>query len=293
MLLHGNSFDVVHANEAHALTAAWLARAHQSAALVASRRVAFPLKKRPLARPRYRAAQQILAVSEHVAGSVVASGIDARKVAVVYDGVELPVLASSESKDAARQRFGADADSVLLGCVGYLTPEKGQDCLVRALPAIRAVVPKTRLVLAGDGPERRRLERLTKELSMESFVHFAGHVEDVSEIYKALDIFVFPSLEEPLGSSLIAAMAWGLPVVASAAGGVTEVVEADVSGKLFPPQHADALARATLDLLTDRQLATRLGHAARKRVQERFTADAMVEATLRVYSELKRIRSKR
>ena len=156
-LFRERRFDVVHANEAHALTAAWLAGAHRQAPLVVSRRVAFRLDPSQLALARYRAARRILAISRFVAESVVHSGLPANVVRVVYDGVELPPPAASDVRARARQRLRLAADEPLLGCVGYLLPEKGQESLLRALPAIRARVPNCRLLLAGDGPCRPRL----------------------------------------------------------------------------------------------------------------------------------------
>jgi len=284
-LLREGPFDVIHANEAHALTAAWLAGAHRQAPVVVSRRVAFPLNASRLARARYQAAWRVLAISRFVAQSVVDSGLPAGVVRVVYDGVEVPPLPTPESRRLARQRWGTAPGELLLGCVGYLLPEKGQESLLRALPAIRARIPNCRLLLAGDGPCRPSLERLAEQLGIHSAVQFAGHVQDVSDVYHALDLFVFPSLAEPLGTSLLAAMSCGLPVMAVAAGGVPEVVE-EGSGLLLAQAVPDEIARAAVGLLLDRDLAARLGVAARRVIQQRFTADHMVDATLNIYSEI-------
>ncbi len=285
-LLRKLHFDVIHANEAHALTAAWMAGAHRQAPLVVSRRVAFPLNASRLARARYHAARRVLAVSHFVARSVADSGLPAGVVRVVYDGVEAPPPLTPESRQRARGRWGISEAEPLLGCVGYLLPEKGQETLLRALPAIRARVPDCRLLLAGDGPCRPRLERLAEQLGVRSAVLFAGHVQDVDEVYRALDLFVFPSLAEPLGSSLLAAMACGLPVIAVAAGGVPEVIE-EGSGLLLAEAGPDEIAHAAVGLLLDRDGAARLGWAARRVIQQRFTADHMVDATLKIYSELR------
>ena len=97
-------------------------------------------------------------------------------------------------------------------------PEKGQEFAVRAMAEVRAKFPPARLLLAGDGPCRGQLEKLARELGVADAVIFAGFVEDIAQVYRALDVFVFPSLAEPLGTSLLAAMGWGLPVVAVASG---------------------------------------------------------------------------
>lgn len=284
-LLRERRFDVVHANEAHALTAAWLAGAHRQAPVVVSRRVAFPLHANRLARARYQSARCVLAISRFVAKSVVDSGLPAGVISVVYDGVAVPPPCSPESRRRACERWGIAPGEPLLGCVGYLLPEKGQESLLRAFPEIHARVPNCRLLLAGDGPCRQRLDRLAKQLGVHSAVLFAGHVEDVSEVYRALDLFVFPSLAEPLGTSLLAAMSCGLPVMAVAAGGVPEVIE-EGSGLLLAQSSPEEIARAAVGLLLDRELAARLGAAARRVIERRFTADHMVDATLKIYSEI-------
>jgi len=285
-LLAAGRFEVLHANEPHALTAAWLAGAHRRVAVVASRRVAYPLQDNPLALARYRAARRILAISRFVERSVLTSGLPANKVELVYEGVEVPTEPSAKARAAARRRWKVADNEKLLGCVGYLLPEKGQQFLIPALPSLHGHWASCRLLLAGDGSCRPRLEALARELGLETAVIFAGLVEDVSQVYAALDVFVFPSLAEPLGTSLLAAMAYGLPVVAVASGGVPEYVEDRRSGLLVGQPDAGLMAAAVGQLLEDAEFAKHLGLAARETIRQRFSADIMVANTLRVYAQL-------
>jgi len=279
--LLAENFDVVHAHDPHALTAAWLAGAHRQTALVVARRVVYGLHAVGLA--RYRAARRILAVSRFVAESVTASGIPPEQVEVVYDGVELPAAASPEQRRQARARWGSREGEILLGCVGYLVPGKGQEHLLRAMPAVRERYPNCRLLLAGDGPLRPQLEGLAGELGLSSCVVFARFLADPGEVYRGLDCFVFPAVGEALGTSLLSAMAHSLPAIAVASGGVPEVIEDGVNGLLIPTPEAGAIARCVFGLLGDRVLAARLGAAARETIAARFTADRMVEQTVRNY----------
>ncbi len=293
-LLASKKFDLLHANEAHALTASWLARAHRCLPVVASRRVAYPLQQSPLALARYRAARRIVAISQFVADQVTASGLPPERVEVIYDGVELPPLPSLELRRRARQSWGATEGEVLLGCVGHLLPDKGQHILIRALAAFRAgpanPARTCRLLLVGDGPCRRSLEQLARELGVESAVHFAGFVEDLSLIHAALNVFLFPSLLDALGTSLLAAMAYALPVIALARGGVPEILEHGRNGLLVSTAdleaYPEAIAAGVTRLLRDADLGKRLGLAARETIQQRFAADRMIEHTLRAYTEL-------
>ena len=161
--------------------------------MVASRRVANPLYADRLAPRRYQNTDRILAVSEFVAQSVVASGVPCERVQVVYDGVELAPLPTPEFRRSARQAWGVADHQTLLGCVGYLLPEKGQEFLLRALPAVREKSPACHVLLAGEGPRQKELQRLARRLGLSSAVLFAGFVEDVARVYASLDVFVFPS----------------------------------------------------------------------------------------------------
>jgi glycosyltransferase involved in cell wall biosynthesis len=278
--------EVVHVNEPHALTAAWLAGAGRRVPLVNSRRVAYPLGKNWLSRARYLSAARILAVSEFVKKSIVGSGIPADRITVIYEGVKVHRAPSAAQRSQARKRWGVGEEEILFGCVGYLLPEKGQEFAVRAMVEVRAKSPQARLLLAGDGPCRGQLERLTRELGVADAVIFAGFVEDIAQVYRALDVFVFPSLAEPLGTSLLAAMGWGLPVVAVASGGVPEYVEDGVSGLLVERAEQTLIAGAMVRVLGEAGLAGRLGSGARERIASSLTADHMVDRTVEVYREL-------
>ncbi len=163
-LLRGGRYDLVHANEAHAVSAAWLARVHRQVPLVISRRVGYPIGKSHIARARYEAAASIIANSHWVAGQAVASGAPREKLTVVYEGAEIPERFTPDQRRTARERWGVPADTPLLGCVGVLLPDKGQEWLIRALVDTRKEFPGARLLLAGDGPCRPALESLAKQL---------------------------------------------------------------------------------------------------------------------------------
>jgi glycosyltransferase involved in cell wall biosynthesis len=285
-ILADGRIELVHVNEPHALTAAWLVGAGRRVPLVNSRRVAYPLGKSWLSRARYLSAARILAVSEFVKKSMVESGIPAERIEVIYEGVKVHDAPSATQRAQARKRWGVADEEILFGCVGYLLPEKGQEFAVRAMAEVRAKFPRARLLLAGDGACRARLEGLARELGIAEAVIFAGFVEDIAQVYRALDAFVFPSLAEPLGTSLLAAMGWGLPVVAVASGGVPEYVEDEISGLLVERAERALIAGAMMRVLGETGLPARLGAGAKERIASRLTADHMVDRTVEVYRGL-------
>lgn len=283
-LLHRERFDVIHLHEAHAHTAAWLARPPQSVARVVARRVAYPARRDPITQAKYRrGADRFIAVSEFVRESLIASGVPSEKVDVVYDGIEIPDLPRPEERLRARTRFDFEDQAIVLGCVGYLLPEKGQDKLVEAMAQVAPEFPPAHLLLAGEGPLRERILGLVQKLRLAGRVKLTGFLADVAEIYRAMDIFVFPSLAEPLGSSLLTAMAYGLPAIAVNAGAVPEVIEAERTGLLVAAADPALLADAMRRLIGNRPRWSRLGEAARASVQARFTAAIMVARTEGVY----------
>ena len=144
-LVRGESVDVVHANEPHALSSAWLARAHRSVPVVASRRIALPLSPGSFSLARYRAAARIVAVSHFVEQSVIASGLPAGSIDVIYDGVEIPPesFAARIAKTRAAD-FGISPETLCIGNVAAFVPEKGHALLVRAFAELRNIATELR-----------------------------------------------------------------------------------------------------------------------------------------------------
>ena len=285
-LLSEGRFDVLHANEPHGLTAAWLAGVHRRVPIVVSRRVGYPLSRHPLSLARYRATRRIIAISRWVAENVAAADLPQDRISVVYEGVEIPSLPTAEERRRARERWGAKEETQLLGCVGVFLPDKGQELLIRALTSVRGQFPNCRLLLAGDGPLRPHLERLARELGLGDVVLFPGFVKDVEEVYMALDVFLFPSQFEGLGTSLLAAMSYGLPSIALDCCAFGEIIEQEKSGLLVSAPDVTEISLAITRILGGAECAQRLGHGARQRVIQKFSAEKMVEATLQVYGEV-------
>lgn len=285
-LVRSRRVDVVHANEPHALTSAWLARAHRFVPLVVSRRVELPLSSDSFSMARYRAAGRVIAVSDFVEKSMRGSGLPSGRVEVIFVGVEVPAKVSQADRDLARRRFAIPQESVCLGNVAALVPEKGHVLFLRAFAELRAQFPQCALLIAGDGPEMPSLKSLAAELRLEDSVKFPGFVSDVESVYAATDLFVFPSHHEPLACAMLSAMAYGLPVVAFDRGGNPEAIEDGGNGLLVKELDPAALAAALSLLVAHPEQAARLGRAARDTVITRFSEDRMTEETLGLYEGL-------
>ncbi len=210
-----------------------------------------------------------------VAESELRAGVQARtcrreRAVVIRNGVAL----------AARPRAHAAAHPVTLLSVGRLRAPKDFLTLVQAVARLEP--GSFRLWIAGDGPDRKAVAAEVRRLALDDAVALLGPRDDVDALLRAADVFVLSSTSEGLPMSVLEAMAAGLPVVASAVGGVPEAVDA-TTGALVPPRDPVALARALAPLVADPALRERLGAAARRRVERDFSVEAFRQAHLDVY----------
>jgi glycosyltransferase involved in cell wall biosynthesis len=285
--------DLVHLADAraHAL-GAWAGLPGGRPPTVVSRRVARPLRRDPWHRWLYgRAVDAVVAVSEAVAACVRALGVPAERVHVIHDGVDLACFAPGRlDRAAAREALDLPADALVVASAARLDPRKGQDTLLRAFASLAVSRPAAHLVLAGEGPERARLEALARELGVAERARLPGAL-DTAELLAAADVACVPSLREGLSVFALEAQAAGRPVVASRVGGLPEAVADGVSGLLVEPADAAALATALGALLDDAARRDDLGRAGRTRAEREFGAARMAERTAALYARVAATRS--
>ena len=282
--------DVVHCHTSHAHALGRLAaRFGGRPAVVVSRRVDFSIYRRSFFRLngiKYsKGVDRIIAVSDAVKNVLVRDGLDPARIAVVRDAIDVDRIRKATPVDV-RARVGLGARARIILAVGALVGHKGHRHLVDAIPSLVSAAPEAHVVIAGEGELRPELERLAIRLGVAGRLLMPGYIEDVAGWFPAADVFVMPSVEEGLGSSVLDAMAAGTPIVATTAGGIPEVVRDGVDGLLVPPGDAAALSRAIAELLRDRYKAHDLATAATKRVETEFPVSRMVEETLAVYGAI-------
>lgn len=235
-----------------------------------------------------RLASRIIAVSASVGDSYACQGYPAGRIVVIPNGIEVgPLPASRPSR--IREEVGVPAGVPVLGEIGRLCAQKGQETLIAAA----ASLPGAQVLLVGDdleqeGAYQHRLERLALAAGVADRVFFTGYLGDTAAVIDELDVFVLPSWIEGMPLVLLEAMGRARPVVSTAVGGIPEVVEHGVTGLLVRPGDPAALAHALQELLADPDRARAMGEAGRKRVQERFSAAAATSRVLEVYDELAR-----
>lgn len=177
-------------------------------------------------------------------------------------------------------------DKPVVGIVARLIPAKGVDVFLRAIQLLRPEVPELQAVVVGDGPALAQLKALTHELGLEAVVQFRGHCEDVPGILKKMAVFVLPTRSEGLGISVMEAMAMGVPVVATAVGGVPELVRNNCTGILVRQDEYRSIARSVRELLENRERAENLRRAAYRHIADNYRTEAMLDQTLRLYQQV-------
>jgi glycosyltransferase involved in cell wall biosynthesis len=267
--------DVVHAHDPRAHSVARLALlGKRKTRLVVTRRIASPPKQVGF---KYRhGVDAFIAISNAVKAVMIKAGAPADRIEVVHSGIPAPQV--KRPRNWRRER-GWPASSVVCGVVGAMSQEKGLDMIAgiaRRLPG--EVFRRTRIVLLGGKGKGG-----TTVAGVEGFD--AGFVEEIHDAIAGLDVLWHPSRSEGLGTSVIDAMAIGVPPVAFAVGGLPEVIEDGKSGILVPPGDVNAFMRAAAELVTNDDLRARLAEGARLRARE-FDSKRMIQLTAEVYERV-------
>jgi glycosyltransferase involved in cell wall biosynthesis len=209
-----------------------------------------------------RAPDKVVTVCRPFALTLENIGVPRDRIVVRHNAVKTFSPASLETTAQLRQSLGIHADAKVVLCVGRLSREKAQSDFIRAAACIRADNPKRniRFIIAGEGPDHQMLRDLAKACRVDDWVLFVGQIAEVAPYYTTADVAVLPSHSEGSPNVLLEAMAGGLPVVATAVGGVPEIVEDEKQALLVDKQNPSALARAIERLLDDPALCVRLSY---------------------------------
>lgn len=231
---------------------------------------------RLLMRLAYRCAHRVVANSGGALKSLVDEGVPLSKVALIPNGIDVESFA---------RRHGRRRHQVV-ATVANLRPGKGHDVLLHAIVRVLAQRPQMRFRLIGGGPLAAELAALADGLGVSHAVEFMGHRDDVPALLADADLFAFPSLTEAFPNGLLEGMAAGLPIVASNAPGINELIQHGRSGLLVPPGDPAALAEGLLRMAADQRTAAAVGAAARDEVRLRYAFDRMVLAFEDLYDGL-------
>lgn len=217
----------------------------------------------------------------------IATRLGAKDVVVIPNGVDTSKFRPMD-RQKLRQKYGYSPKESIIISTSRLTPKNGMDDLIRAVARVCQEFPNIRLVIVGEGVQRPELERLIRELKLESMVELPGSVpnEQIPEYLNLADLFVRPALDEGFGISFIEAMACHVPVIGSAVGGILEVIEDGRNGLMVTPGDIDDITQKIITLLLDKELGQKLADGGYKTVQQKFTWQAVLKQIDCLYERL-------
>ena len=205
----------------------------------------------------------------------------------ILNGVDVVRFAPDRNqKNKKRKDLGMQKGQFVIGSVGRLVEVKNYPCLLKAFSSISAKNPDARLVLAGDGPERKNLEDLANKLNISAFVKFLGRRDDIPAIMNTFDVFVLPSFREGLSNTILEAMSSGLPAVVSNVGGNPEIVVDHETGRLFETNNSIELSNILAELSNNQDMTNRMASSARKHILDNYSLATMVDNYQVIYEQL-------
>jgi len=231
-----------------------------------------------------RYVERFIVVSDSLRTTLIEGrGIPSQRVVRIHNGIELNQYHPDLTETSLRNNWGIPPSAPLIGAIGRMVWQKGFEFLIQAIPAIIRDIHEVRFLFVGDGPLKSDLERLVRQLDISHKVIFAGFRPDISRVLSAIDILVVPSLLEGFPIMTLEAMAMAKPVVATRIQGITEQISDGMDGILVSPKNSEALTSAVSKILLNKELASKLGKTARKKVETCFPVEKMVGETEKVY----------
>lgn len=227
--------------------------------------------------------------SQSVADFYEQQGVPREKLVTIPNGIDIPptnALPSAAERATWREQLGFSPESFVVGHVGRLATQKRVRDILWAVETVRQIRPSLKLVIAGDGPERQSLEQFAYDTHLMDHVRFLGHRSDASAISSQLDAFVLASSFEGMSNSLMEAMAWGCPVVASDISPNREMVTHEQTGLLYPVGDTIALMQALRRYLDEPELRDRCARAAREYASQSWSISSMVKAWEQMYQKI-------
>ncbi len=232
---------------------------------------------------------RIIAVSEEIRRTLRAAGVPGRKIIKLHNAIQVEENADGNGGEGGRERLG----EFRIGMIGRLSPEKNVDSFLRTASLLGKKHGHLKFVIAGDGPERERLERLSAGLGLSSKVTFMGFVKDPEPIYRTLDLLVIASSTEGIPLVLLEAMKHSVPVISTRVGGVPEVISSGVDGILIDRADPRLLGEAVETLLMDREKHAAIARKAREKIARSFNQTIWIREIEKIYEQIMNQKEKR
>lgn len=285
-LCRGKNIDIIHCHDSHAHSAAVIAASvfNNSTPIIISRRVDFPVSGNFMSKLKYNhpSVKRILCVSEMIKTITTPAIKDPSRLTVVYSGIDLTRYNTPNTDRKLMTELNLAPSVKLVGNISALADHKDYPTFLLTAAAICKEYDDIHFIIAGIGPEEEKIKSIILKQNLGAKVHLLGFREDVVQVMQSLDVFLMTSITEGLGTIVLDAFAAGIPVVATRAGGIPEMVVNGVTGLLSDPGDVIGLKNSTLRILHDPALRKQLTDNALSRVQD-FSFQATAEKTLDVY----------
>ncbi len=278
----GKKADIIHAHNAKGHNISVASKPIHGKKVLYTRRVDYPPKNNFLTKLKYSNTDVVISITKTVKKILEKKGIESR---VIYSSVEKNIISKVDKNKVAQIRNSLGRN-IIIGNIGALTEQKNQFLFIDMAKLISNKIENTIFPIIGTGKLLYKLKKYANDKKISDKIKFLGFKEDIFNYIKALDIFVLTSNNEGLGSTILQAMMLGIPVVATDAGGVREVVINEKTGLLVSKNDPEALCNAVLRIIEDEKLRKNLIINARKFVNEKFTVDKMVDAYFQLYGEV-------
>lgn len=289
MLCNDSEQPILHAHDSHAHTFAYLSSAffHNKTPLIVSRRVDFPVHKNFFSKLKYNSKQisRIVCVSEKIKEVTAPSIKHKNKLTVIYSGIDLDKFKNPVNQQILRKYFRIPENHTLIGNVAALAPHKDYFTFVDTAEIVLKKNPETTFLIIGQGAEKRNIAEYIFEKGLQKSILLTGYRTDIPEILPELDIFLITSETEGLGTSILDAFASNVPVVATRAGGIPEIVIDQKTGLLADIKNPQQLADQILLLINNPKLKTKLTEEAKKEILT-FTKQQTARKTLEIYQQV-------
>jgi glycosyltransferase involved in cell wall biosynthesis len=212
---------------------------------------------------------------------------DPYKVNVIPNGIDVSRYSIQVDKITIRRMYGVTEEDYLILYVGRLEPVKGIDYIIKSAPIILEKYPKSKFIVVGEGGFKDKLVKMAQSNGSKDSIFFTGFLKDkaLDRLILSSDIFTIPSIYEPFGIVALEAMAAGIPIVASNVGGLSEILNNEYNGILFPPRDHNSLAEGVIKLLDDSELYHKIRNNGKVLVSKKFTWSQIAEETIKVYDK--------
>lgn len=260
--------------------------------LVVHRRVMFPYSKNFISGYKYSSnvVSQFVAVSEAIRNYMIREGTSESQISVIHSSKEQETPATSEQKQTAsaaiKKSLNLPDTALIAGFCGALTQEKGCKTLIQCIPSLPSFLSHLHFVIAGSGDQEPELKSMIRNPGLSKRVHFLGFLDDTTQFLRSLDLLVFPSLSEGLGTTLLEAAYQRCPVIASDTGGIPEIIKHQKTGLLVAPGDDTHLKEAMITLCEEPQLREDYAGNLLDHVRTGFSPETMTSGHHQLYQKL-------